>query len=248
MYKEYFQSLQNLTSKGWYTENDNRKELEWLTKEQPQQPKTFDNILRLLNNNQNGKVKFIQIGAMDGVKFDDLYLYIRNFNWSGYLVEPLPEKFEKLMNNYQDVEGLSFECSAITNFDGEVEIYTVPQEKIDDGSVEEWAEGCSTLTPKTHLEGLTPHMVPKLVNAMTFDTFSKKWSIENSDIDFIQVDTEGSDYDIMMQIMNSGVRPKLFKIEIAHITYNKAVYVRWLLEKENYKTFIDGYDLVAYRF
>jgi FkbM family methyltransferase len=247
MYKEYFQSLQNLTSKGWYTENENRKELEWLTKEQPQQPKTFDNILRLLNSNHNGNIKFIQIGAMDGVKFDDLYLYIRNFNWSGYLVEPLPEKFEKLMNNYQDVEGLSFECSAITNFDGEVEIYTVPQEKIDDGSVEEWAEGCSTLTPKTHLEGLTPHMVPKLVNAMTFDTFSKKWSIENSDIDFIQVDTEGSDYDIMMQIMNSGVRPKLFKIEIAHITYNKAVYVRWLLEKENYKTFIDGYDLVAYR-
>jgi FkbM family methyltransferase len=248
MYKEYFQSLQNLTLKGWYTENDNRKELEWLTKEQPQQPKTFDNILRLLNNNQNGKVKFIQIGAMDGVKFDDLYLYIKNFNWSGYLVEPLPDKFEKLMSNYQDVEGLSFECSAITNFDGEVEIYTVPQEKIDDGTVEEWAEGCSTLKPKTHIEHLTPHMVTKLVNAMTFDTFTKKWDIENNEIDFIQVDTEGSDYDIMMQIMNSGVRPKLFKIEIAHITYNKAVYIRWLLEKENYKTFIDGYDLVAYRF
>jgi FkbM family methyltransferase len=248
MYKEYFQSLQNLTLQGWYTENENRKELEWLTKEQPQQPKTFTNILRHLNSNLEGKVKFIQIGAMDGVKFDDLYLYINNFNWSGYLVEPLPEKFEKLMNNYQDVEGLSFECSAITNFDGEVEIYTIPQEKIDDGTVEEWAEGCSTLTPKTHLESLTPYMVPKLVNAMTFDTFTKKWNIENFDIDFIQVDTEGSDYDIMMQIINSGVRPKLFKIEIAHITYNKTVYIRWLLEKENYKTFIDGYDLIAHRF
>lgn len=248
MYKEYFQSLQNLNGGGWYTENEERRELEWLTKEMPQTPKTFSNILNLLNRNLNGKVNFIQIGAMDGIKFDDLHLYIKNFNWSGYLVEPLPEKFNKLMYNYQDVGGLSFECSAITNFDGEVEIYTVPQEKIGDGTVQEWAEGCSTLTPKTHIEHLVPHMVPQIVNAITFNTFANKWNIQSNDIDFIQIDTEGSDYDIMLQIMDSNIRPKLFKIEIAHITYTKAVYIRWLLERENYKTFIDNYDLVAYRF
>jgi hypothetical protein len=66
--------------------------------------------------------------------------------------------------------------------------------------------------------------------------------------DFIQIDTEGYDFEIFMQCFNMGLTPDIYKIEIAHITHNTAVYMQHLLKQIGYKTFIDGYDLVAYRF
>ena len=248
MYKEYFQSLQNLSNQGWYTPNEERTELEWLTKTTPA-PKTFKEILRQFNRNKNGNINFIQIGAMDGVSHDDLHRYVQNFNWRGYLVEPLPDMFMKLVTNYQDTPGLFFECSAIANSDGELDIFRVPEQKIREGLVEHWADGCSTLVPESHIRELVPHMISEKINGITFNSFIQKWNIKPGDIDFIQIDTEGFDYDIAMQILQSNVLPKLFKIEIAHITYTKAVYMKWLLETHHgYTCFIDNYDLVAHKF
>ena len=249
MYKEYFQSLQNLLKEGWYTPNDERKELEWLTKTIPLQIKGFREIRNLLNQNLKGNVNFIQIGAMDGVSHDDMHMYVKNFNWRGYLVEPLPDMFDRLLTNYQDVEGLKFECAAIANNDGSAEIFRVPQTRIQEGHVEPWADGCSTMVPETHIQDVVKHMIPETIRSLTFDSFVRKWNIQSGDIDFIQIDTEGFDYEIAIQILNSNILPKLFKIEIAHITYTKSVYLKWLLEtKHNYTCFIDNYDLIAYRF
>ena len=69
-----------------------------------------------------------------------------------------------------------------------------------------------------------------------------------SDFDFVQVDTEGFDYNIFMQLLQRGLTSDVYKIEIGHITYTKTVWMRWVLEQQGYKTFIDGYDLIAYRF
>jgi len=67
------------------------------------------------------------------------------------------------------------------------------------------------------------------------------------DVNFVQIDTEGYDFKIFMQ-MNGVIEPELIKVEIAHITYTNAVYMRYVLEQKGYKVFIDNYDLIAYRF
>lgn len=245
MYKEYFQSLQNLSKDGWYTKNEERTEMEWLTKTQPKEPKTFAEILNQYNRIKDGKIHFLQIGAMDGVKHDELYRYVVNNNWTGVLVEPLPDMFERLVQNYQDRPGLKFECSAITNEDGPVEMSRIPLEKVQDCEVPDWAEGCSTLVTDGYISDLLPHMVKETVRGITLETLFNK---HGADFDFIQIDTEGFDYDIFLQLLKQGLCEDLYKIEIAHITYTKAVWMRWVLEQQGYKTFIDGYDLIAYRF
>lgn len=89
------------------------------------------------------------------------------------------------------------------------------------------------------------HTVPVDVRCITLIDLYDKYG---KDYDFVQVDTEGFDYDIFIQLLQNGLTADLYKIEIAHITYTKTVWMRWALEEQDYKTFIDGYDLIAYRF
>ncbi len=247
MYTEYFTSIINVSKgQGWYAENDDRRELEWLTKIAPTQPKTFKEILNQYNRIKGGKLSFIQIGAMDGVSHDDLYINVMNNEWTGLLVEPLPDMFEKLIENYQLSPGfLKFECSAVSTTSGITTIYRIPPEKIGK-EVPDWADGCTTLHPENHIEELRPHMVEQTIRTLTFKELINKHSITSTD--FIQIDTEGSDYEIFLQILELEFLPSLFKIEIAHITYTKVPWMLWMLENRGYKTFIDNYDLVAYRF
>jgi FkbM family methyltransferase len=248
MYTEYFQSLINVSDgSGWYAPNNSRTELEWLTKEYPENKKTFKQILNQYNRIKNGKVTFLQIGAMDGVKHDELYDYVNNNEWSGYLVEPLPDMFKRLTENYKDNPRLTFECSAITDKDGPIEMHRIPTHKIGT-DVREWAEGCSTLVPENHIQDLREHMVTETVSGLTIKSLYQKYGISDKDINFIQVDTEGFDYNIFLQLHENGLTADIYKIEIAHITYNKSVWMRWVLDNKGYKTFIDGYDLIAYRF
>jgi FkbM family methyltransferase len=246
MYKEYFESIQNLAKPtGWYTEKPDRKDLDWLKKEQPTTPTTFREVLSRYNRFKGRKINFLQIGAMDGVKHDDLYQYVMNNYWTGVLVEPLPDMFERLLDNYAHKTGLKFENTAISKEDGTAEIYRIPTEKIKSGVVPDWADGCTTLLPDNHLEDLRQHMVPQIIRTITYKTLLEKY---NTKFDFIQVDTEGFDYEIFLQIMQNGLTADLYKIEIAHITQSKAVWMKWVLDQQGYKTFIDGYDLIAYRF
>jgi FkbM family methyltransferase len=246
MYKEYFESIINLSKgTGWYTKNDSRRELEWLTKTQPTQPKTFKEILNRYNRIKDGKVHFLQIGAMDGVKHDDLYAYVMSYDWTGVLIEPLPDMFEKLVENYSLKDGLKFENSAITNEDGPATIYRVPTELIGTEGVPDWMEGCSTLKTEGYIDDVVERAVSVEIRGITLKTLYEKYG---NKFEFVQVDTEGFDYDIFIQVIQNGITAELYKIEIAHITYTRTVWMRWVLENQGYKTFIDGYDLIAYRF
>ena len=243
MYREYFESIINVSKgTGWYTDNNTRTELEWLTKTQPKNPKTFKEILNWYNEIKDGKLKFLQIGAMDGISHDELNSYIMCFDWEGVLVEPLPDMFDKLITNYDQKYGLQFECSAITETDGETEIHRVPPGT---ENAPEWADGCSTLVPEKHIDYLVSMMVKEKIKTMTLKTLVEKYHLQ--DVNFVQIDTEGYDFKIFMQ-MDGLINPDLVKIEIAHITYTNAVYMRYVLEQKGYKVFIDNYDLIAYRF
>ena len=55
-------------------------------------------------------IDFIQIGANLGNNpYDIIWRLVRERNWSGVLVEPLPHIFQQLKENYADVPNLHFE-------------------------------------------------------------------------------------------------------------------------------------------
>jgi hypothetical protein len=56
---------------------------------------------------------FVQIGALDGVSFDRLHKHIVDGRWHGVLVEPQAEPFERLVANYEGLQGLTFINAAV---------------------------------------------------------------------------------------------------------------------------------------
>ena len=80
-------------------------------------------------NYKNASV--IQIGAMDGINFDDTRGFLDIYKWKSLLIEPVPVLFEELKNNFKDRDNYTFEQCAITEHDGEVEILTISPEVIE---------------------------------------------------------------------------------------------------------------------
>ena len=56
----------------------------------------------------------IQIGANDGLRFDNINKYIKQYKTKSVLVEPIKEYFDQLKINYKDYENIFFENLAIS--------------------------------------------------------------------------------------------------------------------------------------
>ena len=78
--------------------------------------KSYLTIDRLLKNLFEKKKinSLIQIGANDGIRFDILNHYIKEYKVKSILVEPIIENFENLKKNYRKYDFIKFENSAIS--------------------------------------------------------------------------------------------------------------------------------------
>lgn len=98
-------------------------------------------IITRYNNLKKEDLFFVQIGANDGKSGDPLYEFIINNNWKGILIEPMPDVFEQLKENFSFASGrLIFENSAISDTGGEFTIYYI------DNSGKKFPEWVSQLT------------------------------------------------------------------------------------------------------
>ena len=60
----------------------------------------FDLSVQLLMAVRGNRLNFIQVGANDGEYGDPLHRYIFKYPWHGILIEPQPDTFAKLRENY----------------------------------------------------------------------------------------------------------------------------------------------------
>ena len=209
--------------------------------------KTFDDWVHELNAQRNGKLFFVEIGAMDGVRHDALYKHIAaNPNWSGLLVEPLPDMFEKLKSAYAGRPNLAFENVAITESDGTTEISRIPADKIG-STAPEWADGISTLKPNEHILGQDPSLshqaVIETINTLTFASLAKKHNLGH--IDIFQSDTEGYDKVIFDQVWQASFRPSIIKLEINYMYYHVIRSLYYQLTQAGYQCFYQDDDIIA---
>lgn len=54
-------------------------------------------VVEFYNSKKNGF--FIEIGASDGISFSNTYLLESEYNWRGICIEPIPNKYNELINN-----------------------------------------------------------------------------------------------------------------------------------------------------
>ena len=105
----------------------------------------FDRVLHFYGRRLS-KLFCINIGAMDGVMFDELVGYSKTYGFRGLYVEPIPYLFERLKTNF-DEEGNLFENAAISTENGTIKMMIIEQSAIDSGLVHPCFYGMSAVYP-----------------------------------------------------------------------------------------------------
>lgn len=206
----------------------------------------FDKSLHYLGKNQK-EVFVMNVGAMDGVLFDEMIGYTNMYNYKGLYVEPIPYLFERLKNNIKN--GI-FENSAISDYDGEIEMMTIKREAIDNGLVHNCFYGMSAVYPPknglgSEFDKPTVEKYGELVtvNCITWNTLLQKHNVQK--IDVIKIDAEGHDYKIFKQIDLLKNDLKVIRLEWINLSKEEQESIIESFKKNNFIYEISGQDIVG---
>ena len=113
------------------------------------------------------------------------------------LVEPVPYLFNQLKTNYKNKnKHVIFINKAVSDFIGEIEL-TIPSQINNFSNLPSWASQLASVN-KNHAQGHLPNLIVDTikVKTTTIDEIIKEYNISN--IDLLHTDTEGHDYNILM--------------------------------------------------
>ena len=166
-------------------------------------------------------VDFLQIGANIGNTNSD-FLFKKNLiNKNLILIEPVPYLFQTLINNYKrnhSNNNIFVLNIAISNKDGTLDLY-VPSLSNNLSMLPSWITELSS-ADKDHIKNHISESLPNLivdkisVPCLTLNSLIKLYSIK--EINYLIIDTEGHDYDILMDLDLNKLKPKNIRFENSH--------------------------------
>lgn len=167
---------------------------------------------------------FIEIGASDPEEGSNS-LFFENLGWKGILVEPIKEDYEKLCNKRKAI----IENSAIYNQSGNFKfLLCTGYTKVLSGL---WITQDSRHLQRIQSEisqfGGESDLID--VECITLSELIKKHNI--SEIDYLSVDTEGSEFEILEGLEDLSIFPTCISVENNYNEQN----VKELLEDFGYK-------------
>lgn len=158
---------------------------------------------------------FIECGANDGISQSNTYLYEKNFEWSGLLVEPNKTKFEQCVENRKKSKvenyalvGKNFDKKYIRGNFSE----TDPSESLMSMVVDEGDWQNENISQNRKLKE-TNHQIIE-VPTTTISNLLHKHNIKK--IDFFSLDVEGYEISVLNGLDFSIHRPKYFLIETSN--------------------------------
>ncbi len=203
--------------------------------------------VKLLIDNlvKKGKVKsLIQIGANDGLRFDVLNKYIKEYKIDSLLVEPVPFYYSKLRDNYSEDNFVKLEKSAISKKSGTISMYTVKRDYLD--KYDEHIKGINSVKKK-HLNkhNVKSNHIEKIsVECLSPKDLLKKYKIDNLDLVFI--DAEGYDGDIVISFLDYINFKPIIIFEFIHIEYDLFINVTKKLDEKKYNYFSIDENLICF--
>ena len=199
----------------------------------------IDNLVR------KGKIKsLVQIGANDGLRFDVLNKYIKEYKIDSLLVEPVPFYYSKLKDNYSENDFVKLEKSAISKKSGTISMYIVKRDYLD--KYDEHIKGINSVNKK-HLNkhNVKSNHIEKIsVECLSPKDLLKKYKINNSDLVFI--DAEGYDGDIVISFLDYINFQPIIIFEFIHIEYDIFLNVIKKLDNKKYNYFSIDENLICF--
>jgi FkbM family methyltransferase len=194
------------------------------------------------------KVTVVQIGANDGINNDPIHKFIRRDNWDGVLLEPQKYVFEKyLVPLHRNTAGITVLNAALDYNDGYKPIYKIAI------SNSRWATGLTSFNRKVlemavesgsvdiqaKKEGITlpgnkdEYISEEKVLCISTTTLLKKYNIEK--IDWLQIDTEGFDYEVIKMFDIKQTNPTIISYENMHLSELDKISCTDYLNSNGYK-------------
>lgn len=192
-----------------------------------------------------GQSRILVIGANDGISFDDLFNYIDPKNVVGAVVEPSIRYFSQLQNNLKEYSKLNFLNIAISAKNEEKELFQLNQKGLN--KMPDWGKGLGSFSKYNLLkfECVEENDIESiLVNCISFNTLINKYSL--SKVDYLQIDTEGYDAEIIKMIDFNKFSTLLMKYEICNLSDEDKVEVSDKLLKRGFFLVKLRGDMVAY--
>ena len=148
---------------------------------------------------------FIEFGATDGVKDSNTYNLEKNYAWSGVLVEPIKSFYSKLKENRTSI--------CLNNV-----VYSKKNQELvfQENSVRELStiKGFDNYDKhKRENNDLSEYKV----NSITLENIFEDY-FETNEIDYLSIDTEGSEYEIL-----KNFNFKKYKINVITVEHNYSI-------------------------
>lgn len=198
------------------------------------------------------KMTFLQIGANDGIMNDPVYQFnLANRGVvSGFVLEPLPDIFEKLVENYKCCPGIKPFNLAIHATQSEMILHRVKPERA--AEVPAFARGIASFDAnhwkKTTLVPSSDLMEQIKVKCVSFADFIRSNAIDK--LDLLLLDTEGYDYEILMSIDFTNIKPRIIRFEHGVrdnvMSFDQFKQVCNYLNSYGYQIIAESYDVTAY--
>jgi len=222
-------------------ENSNARYIEF----PPRGP--FDEVLLRVFSSLEG-LRFIQVGANDGVLADPLFRYVAKCHWQGVMVEPMPGPFASLQARYSGNPRLTLLNAAVDDMHGQRELFHLKEQL---SGLPEWAAGLPSLQESRLVAAAGELGLPtESVTSTKVDAVSWRevWTaFGDGECDLLVSDVEGDDIRILRQAGLQERRPKVILFEHACVGETE----RWAFYKElsraGYELTTSAGDTVAWR-
>jgi hypothetical protein len=203
-----------------------------------------------MTNNSLIFYDFIEIGTSD---FDCLYLSC-DANAVGISIEPIGYYIDKLTPEKKNVKKIQCAIFAEKHTDKE-KIFYIPEEKIQELKIPIWHKGCNKMGsfhPIHIKEDLCEHVVSEYCEIKTFSEIIKENDVGK--VDFIKIDTEGQDCEIVESILefyeeqkpdSPYQKPNRIQFETNdHLKKKRVDEIVKKFEKAGYETLYRGWDTI----
>jgi FkbM family methyltransferase len=209
-------------------------------------------LLRLLIERSidlDGKGTIIQIGANDGIMADPIHEIVSSLSLPAILVEPLPDIFVRLRENYRNQPNINFENVAIGATPGEAKIYRISAAA---SHLPDWTRGIasfdrSVLVKHSKIlgENIERYIETVLVSVITVKELMRRYL--GTQITALQIDTEGHDFVVVKSAVDARLLPRIINYETKHLSFDDQAKCREMLTQHGYSFLSNHQDTLAYR-
>jgi len=191
-------------------------------------------------------LSILQIGANDGRHEDPVFPLIERHPCHAVVVEPLPDQYAALSDNYKDFDSVVPVRSAVSNYDGELSLFRIEPSvnsphatkiaSFDRSRVERYCDYWKI--PKSEV-------VKEIVPCKTIETLLSE--VGMSEVCVVVVDAEGMDYQICIQVLDLERLPDIIHFEYNYMLDTDFQILVERLTRQGYLFARSGLDVTAWR-